>query len=564
MEVKNILFVAPFAEDFNELYNVKETDRYEYDINGNQVKKFSFFMPMGAVALSTWIGNIMPQVKCSIVDCNNFIYKRIKEGTFQKKDTFDTIINNYFSSWKNSNDEPDIIGITLNTTTEYNNFFIIISCLRELFPNSVIISGGVTASYVYSDIFLKSECIDAVCVGEGEIPFKILLESHESYTEVFNNCSAFATKHKPIDKIQAIRVEDLNILPPYDFSLLSDIDLYFDYIYSNHISSYKKIYDIYLATSRGCVFNCYFCNTKSICGKGIRYFSDEWVFNTIDNICIQLQHTKFNCITFTDELLFLKFERAKKYFEYCKNKGIFSFPGNSSFITSSQEVIDLIKEMSPGYVSLPLESGSQRVLKSIIKKPIDINKVPTIIKNYREAGIIVRLGVMIGLPGETKNDIREEIEYYKTLEIDWLGISFATPFPGSDLYEDCIKNNYLACKSIGDIRLKKAVIQTEDFSTEYLEDILYFINLEVNFKYNYNIRAGEYDRALIMFKEVLNVVPEHAFAFYYMAKCYRELGQLDKSDEYIAKYNQLISKNEFWRSWSTRMNLETKGACTYD
>lgn len=555
MKVNNILFIAPFSEDFDELFNISNRDRYSFDKHGNKIKKFSFYMPMGVLALAAWAKKISQDISTSILDCNNIIYKKINTGEPLKDISFKHIFENIIIQWGKNNLPPDIIGISLNSTSEYNNFFVIADVVKRFFPNALIIAGGVTASYVYEEIFKRNDKIDAIVVGEGELPLRELLDTTRSAEDVFLNCSAYATKNKDTSRIKPIRVEDLEVLPAYNFELLSDMDLYFEEVYTVHNPLIKEVHDVYIATSRGCVFDCYFCNTKSICGKGIRYFSDEYVFNTIDNLCDVFKDSKFNCVTFIDELLFLKLDRAKKFFKYCKKKGLYSFTGNDSFLTANKNSVRLIKETGPGYVTLPLESGSQRVLKEIIRKPIKLVDVPGIIKLYRDEGLIVKIGVLIGFPGETKQDIEDEIAFYKELDMDWLGISFATPFPGTDLYDDCVKHGYLTTDDISKIRLKNPVIATEHFTREYLEDILYYINLEVNFKHNYNMRVGKYDVALKMFQEVLTAVPDHAFALYYMAQCYKFLNDLSNAHSCYKKYKTIVAQNEFWFSWVERMSL---------
>lgn len=552
MIINEILFIAPFCENYEELFNYTSMASYSGDTKAT-IKKFSFSIPMAAVALGSWIKEIKPSVKINIIDYNVIVYKKIKSGKLLKKQTFKDIVLDELKKLKELGHSPDTISITLNITNEYLNFCTIVECAKEVFPKATIIAGGVTLTHIFEKVLNDCEGLNAVCLGEGEIPFEELIKEDIDIYNVFKSCEAWVTRDKDFSKVHPIQLKNLDILPPYNFKLLGDLQVYFETTYSNHPFKELHIKEMFLTTSRGCVYNCYFCNSKAIQGQGIRYHSEDWVYHTIDNICENLKPYGINCIGFVDELLFIKFDRAKKFMEYCKSNGLYAHTGNDSFITASQEVVDLLKTTGPGYTSLPLESGSERVLKDVIKKKFDIKKVPEVIKMYRAAGLVARVGVMIGLPGETKKDIEDELKYYIDLPIDWLSINIATPFPGSDMYNDCIQNNYLTCKEISEINLKRAVITTEDFTADYIQDMAYYINLMVNFKYNYNMKIGEYERALKMFESVLQVAPNHAIAFYYMSICLEKIGRERESKELYNKYIQISEDNEFWQNWIERI-----------
>ena len=64
---------------------------------------------------------------------------------------------------------------------------------------------------------------------------------------------------------------------------------------------------------------------------------------------------------------------------------------------------------------LSVESGSNRVLKEIMHKPLDLSIVKRVIADCRELGIASDISILIGLPGETKQDIEDARTFLKTL-----------------------------------------------------------------------------------------------------------------------------------------------------
>jgi MoaA/NifB/PqqE/SkfB family radical SAM enzyme len=87
-------------------------------------------------------------------------------------------------------------------------------------------------------------------------------------------------------------------------------------------------------------------------------------------------------------------------------------------------------------VSVRAESGSKRVLDAIVDKDLDLAHVTAAAENAAAAGVPLLVHFLIGLPGETKAEINETLEYAASL-FDRFGarpsVQFATPLPGTRL-----------------------------------------------------------------------------------------------------------------------------------
>ena len=98
-------------------------------------------------------------------------------------------------------------------------------------------------------------------------------------------------------------------------------------------------------------------------------------------------------------------------------------------------------------------------------------------------------------------------------------------------------------------------METEDFTAEYIQEKAYFLNLELNFVENSDFRLGNYDAALKGFENTIKVKSDHAFAFYFAAKCYKMMNLNEKYHEYKAEYEEIIKESEFWRNYANQFNL---------
>jgi radical SAM superfamily enzyme YgiQ (UPF0313 family) len=174
-------------------------------------------------------------------------------------------------------------------------------------------------------------------------------------------------------------------------------------------------------------------------------------------------------------------------------------------------------------------------------------------EDCRELGIYTDVNILIGLPGETKQDIEDTRSFLKTISPNWFRINIATPLVGSEMFEIAVKNNYLKDDYIsGDF--KKAVVETEDFTAEYIEEMSYILNLELNFVENSDFRLGNYEIALKGFENAIRAKNDHAIAYYYAARCYEKLGNLEKAQHYMSSA-KITAEKPFWRKYIDMFNI---------
>ena len=176
------------------------------------------------------------------------------------------------------------------------------------------------------------------------------------------------------------------------------------------------------------------------------------------------------------------------------------------------------------------------------------------VADCRELGIDTDANILIGLPGETKQDIEDSLAFLKSIDATWYRIYVATPLVGSEMFNICVKKNYLKGDHIGS-DFKRAVIATEDFTAEYILEKAYSLNLELNFVHNSDFRLGNYEKALQGFENTIKVKSDHALAYYYAAKCCEKLRQAKRYTAYKAKYSAVMEESEFWRGYCSRFGL---------
>jgi radical SAM superfamily enzyme YgiQ (UPF0313 family) len=120
------------------------------------------------------------------------------------------------------------------------------------------------------------------------------------------------------------------------------------------------------------------------------------------------------------------------------------------------------------------ESGSQRVVDEIISKRINLEYVKKMIIACKKIGISSNCFFVIGLPGETKREIRQTISFAQKLGrlgADNCLFSIATPLYGTRLYHQAVEKGLLVKKIDEALSYDQALIKTPEFTSQDLINI---------------------------------------------------------------------------------------------
>jgi hypothetical protein len=151
------------------------------------------------------------------------------------------------------------------------------------------------------------------------------------------------------------------------------------------------------------------------------------------------------------------------------------------------------------------------------------------------------------MPGETKQDIEDARINLRKIKTNWFNIACASPLVGSDMHALALENNFITGETLG-ADYHHAVINTDEFSAEYIQRMQYIMNLELNFVYNQDMIAGSYENALLGFNNVIKVRPDHAIAYYFGAICHKRLGNMVEYDFFRSKFEK-FSGHDDWSKW---------------
>jgi radical SAM superfamily enzyme YgiQ (UPF0313 family) len=114
---------------------------------------------------------------------------------------------------------------------------------------------------------------------------------------------------------------------------------------------------------------------------------------------------------------------------------------NSRVDYVDEEMLGLMAESGCWLISWGIESGSEQILRHA-RKGAYPDKAEQALVWAREAGIKNWGYFIIGLPGETKETIRQTIDFSKSLPLDIALFHVAAPYPGTPFFFEVVENNW--------------------------------------------------------------------------------------------------------------------------
>jgi hopanoid biosynthesis associated radical SAM protein HpnJ len=211
-----------------------------------------------------------------------------------------------------------------------------------------------------------------------------------------------------------------------------------EYVIPHFKSPYVAIY-----SSRGCPARCTFCLwPQTYSGQRMRTRSPQSVYEEVKWIKENLPQVKD--ISFDDDTFSADKNHARAVAELIKPLGV-SWVINAR-ANCDYETLRIMREAGLHHVIVGFESGSPEILKNI-KKGVTREQAIEFVRNCKKLGITIHGAFIMGLPGETRETIRGTIEYAKKLDLDSIQVSLASPYPGTEFFEQARREGWIASES---------------------------------------------------------------------------------------------------------------------
>jgi anaerobic magnesium-protoporphyrin IX monomethyl ester cyclase len=353
----------------------------------------------------------------------------------------------------------DIIGVTA-TTLLYKSAMKLITIAKEVQPHAVTMLGGSHGTFWDENALNEYPNLDLVVRREGEKTFIELIKKLEAHSSLGNVLGiTYRNGDKIIRNVDRPFIEDLDSLPFPAHHLLP---------LENLKHNGKIIFP--LVSSRGCVYWCDFCSTVRMFGRGYRMRSPK---NVVDEM--QFVHDKYGVdqVTFYDDAFSVDRNRVIKICEDLLSRKLhMKWDCGTRVDMVDRELMKTMRDAGCFAVWLGVESGSEAILGAMNKR-IKLDQTRVAYKTAHEVGLMTIANVVLGFPGETEQTACETIRFVKELNPDDVGFYVATPYPGTPMYEEVKKNNWLRITDFDKYDTANPTFQTPGLSMEKLVELRY-------------------------------------------------------------------------------------------
>lgn len=334
---------------------------------------------------------------------------------------------------------PDVIFFETSTST-FNYDVHLVSRIKKDLPNVTIIVGGSHVTKFPLKSLNESE-IDIIV--KGEMDFTLLetvnaLEKQKDLHGILGICfrdksgNAFNNPKRPL-------IKDLDSLPFPDRNLIPH-----QWYIEGH--AIKKPFT-FVMSARGCPNRCTFCLWPNV------YYDHKVRFRTPRNVVDELEwlRKKYGIKeVFFDEGTFNTSEKRaidiSKEIVRRKVKMIWSCSGRVDRV--SKEMLKWMKRSGCKMICYGAESANPKTLKRT-NKGITVDQIKRAFKLTKEAGIITHANFMLGFPWETKEDMKRTVKLALESNPDTVQFSLVFPHPGSEMYDQAVKNGWFRKGVIG-------------------------------------------------------------------------------------------------------------------
>jgi len=366
--------------------------------------------------------------------------------------------------------KPEIVGISNSYSVQAPSVLKLAEFVKRN-CNTRVVLGGAHPSALPQGI-LKNENIDFVIIGEGEESFLALVNSLKE-SKSLETIEGLAYRMNGGIKLNPKKcyISNLDNIPFPSWDLFSAIEKYL-YSRNPHSNFLRRTPYMPVLTSRGCPGNCIFCSIHV--SFGFRWRS-RTCQNVVDEIELLVKEHGIKEIHFEDDNL--TFDRARMM-DICneiiarKIDIAWTTPNGVHISNLDEELLSKMKESGCYRLFLGIESGNTNVLRNIIRKiDISLDEAKSKIRLMKKLKIETVGFFVIGLPGETKKEIRDTINFACSLGLDDVLFNIASAYPGTDLWRFYNKDDNSSLDYYARLRPKCAAQPTDLLTIDEIESL---------------------------------------------------------------------------------------------
>ncbi len=323
--------------------------------------------------------------------------------------------------------DPQLLALSM-TTRQWLRGRDVVRAVRRACDIPVI-AGGLHPTFSAPEV-LAHEGFDFVCLGEGE---EVTLDLCRWLEQ--------RGRHVPDGAIRNLWVkggERPKLRAP--FPNLDEMP----FMARDLLDEKNGVY--YMVTQRGCPFPCTYCAARSYADlyEGVAEYGRRRSHGNVLDELFQLERTSgVNYVIFLDDTFTIQ---RRWVLEFCRIYGeklAKPFSLHARVETVTADVLKALAKAGCNQITYGVESGSLRVRTEVMRRPVKNERFKDVFKWTEDAGIRVTANFMMGVPGETRDDLEQTLALCEELDVADFGYFVFYPYPGTQLFHECLEKGYL-------------------------------------------------------------------------------------------------------------------------
>ena len=366
---------------------------------------------------------------------------------------------------------PDVVGVSCMFTHSSRIVLEICRIAKECgVPYTLV--GGPTPTAL-PQVFVADPNVDLVFLGESERSLVEFAERLKGGGEpdwsgvegiLYKNGHGAVVQNPRRSFIE--RLDDI----PFPARHLLPMEKYFR-VSSPQGGVYKSRRTTPIVTSRGCTGRCCFCASSNVWGRKYRTSSAENVLRELAQLKAEYRIREFQV---QDDNFTFKKKRALEICRGVKDLGLYwSMPNGAALWSLDEERVRAMGESGCHYVIAAFESGNPRVLKEVVRKPLNLEKAVSICNAIRRHGIHLSGFFVVGFPDESLEEIRDTFRFAARCGLHMANFSYATPLPSTALWEQAERENlFVDGFSLEEISYERPSLRSKNWTTDELQSLV--------------------------------------------------------------------------------------------
>ncbi len=327
--------------------------------------------------------------------------------------------------------QPDLVGLTATSPFFHISKAFAIH-LKQIAPYLPVVIGGPHITIVKEKAL--EPCFDWLFVGEAEDSWPEFLQLFEAGHDLSDVPGLiFRRDGQVITTGQPSNITDLDRLP-FPGRHLLDMSKY----KIGTLRGRKNFSSI--QTMRGCPWKCIFCASEALKTTDMRVRSPRSVVKEIRSVVEQYGITHFNIV---DDVLTLWKDHILEISDLLDRENFsITFEGSTRANLVDEELIGRLANSGLIRLSFGLETVDSEMRKTM-KKQVPLEHYVRANKICNQFGVEALNSVMIGLPGETYETVRETLRFLgQARDVAQANFAIAVPYPGTEFHDMAISGDH--------------------------------------------------------------------------------------------------------------------------